>query len=292
MFTGPTRHYHRCYISAPFGIDLGALTVLLDERAIAWNWAATAAPGDLSPAIAIDRCDFLIAIFDGSRSDYRVMYEIGIAEGLRKPVLALATNKRVNPAVQSLFLVVEVGLRESGKLGFQLDAFLATPHEDIFERGHLKPPQHRSVLPRSEFPPTILSEPHSNLEKRVFDVIELAGGSAIVEPSNQDTKLRPDLLIWLAAQEPQLLDPAVIEIKRDASPAQARKVEAQLRQFMSVSGIKSGFLLTEREPPLSFRFKSPNVFWLSVDHFVALTTDGRLGWYVRDLRNRAAHGLM
>ncbi|WP_353025324.1 nucleoside 2-deoxyribosyltransferase [Mesorhizobium sp. M0991] len=239
----------------------------------------------------IERCDFLIAIFDGSRSDYRVMYEIGIAEGLRKPVLALATNKRVNSTVQSLFLVAEVGLRERVTLSFQLDAFLATPHEDIFKRGHLNPPHQSSALPKSEFPPS-LSEPQSNLEKRVFDVVLLAGGSAVVEPANQDAKLRPDLLIWLAAQEPQLLDSAVIEVKGEASPSLARKVEDQLLQFMSVSGIKSGFLLTEREPPSSFRFKSPNVFWLSVDLFVTLTTDGRLGWYVRDLRNRAAHGLM
>ena len=292
MFTGPTRQYHRCYISAPFGIDLGALPLLLGERAIAWNWAAAAEPGEMKPAIGIERCDFLIAIFDGSRSDYRVMYEIGIAEGLRKPVLAFATSKRVNSTVHSMILVAEVGLKEKSTLGFQLDAFLAKPHEDIFERGHFNPPKQRSALPKSEFPPSRVPELHSNLERRVFDAVQLAGGSAIVEPSNQDANLRPDLLIWLAAQEAQLLDPAVIEIKREASPSVARKVEDQLLQFMSVSGIKSGFLLTEREPPPSFRFKSLNLFWLSVDHFVALTTDGRLGWYMRDLRNRAAHGLI
>ncbi len=291
MFTEYTREYRRCYISAPFGIDLGVLTFLLADRAIAWNWATTDASRDLRPAKAIEQCDFLIAIFDGSRNDYRVMYETGIAEGLRKPVLALAINKRVNPAIQSLFLVAKVGLKEKSTLGFQLDAFLATPHEDIFKESHIGSPRQNSVLPQSESPAT-LSEPGYNLEKQVFDAIQLAGGSVIAESAHQDAKLRPDLLIWLAAQDPQFLDPAVVEIKRQASPSLARKVEEQLLQFMSVSGIRAGFLLTESEPPLSFRFKSPNIFWLSVDHFVALTTDGRLGWHVRNLRNRAAHGLM
>lgn len=290
MFTGPTRSYRRCYISAPFGIDLGALTLLLGEREIAWTWAALDTPAELRPASGIEKCDFMIAIFDGSRSDYRVMYEIGIAEGLRKPVFILSTNKRVNSVVQSIFPVANVGLREKTALAFQLDAFLATPHEDIFERSRVPTRRQTPVPPKSEFPPALI-EPHRNLERRIFDAVQMAGGSAIVEPANQDAKMRPDLLIWLAAQEPQLLDPAVIEVKRVASPAIARAVEDQLLQFMAVAGIKAGFLLTEGEPPPSFRFRAPNIFWLSIDHFVTLTANGRLGWHVRELRNRAAHGL-
>lgn len=290
MFTGPARSYHRCYISAPFGIDIGTLTLLLGERAIAWNWAALDAPTELRPASGIEKCDFMIAVLDGSRSDYRVMYEIGIAEGLRKPVFVLATNKRVNSVVPSLFLVANVGLREKAALAFQLDAFLATPHEDIFERSRVSTFRRAPVAPKSEFPSTVI-EPHSILEGRVFEAVQRAGGSAIVEPANQDAKMRPDLLIWLAVQEPQLLDPAVIEVKRHASPAIARSIEDQLLHFMAVSGIKAGFLLTEQEPASSFRFRSPNVFWLSIDHFVALTIDGNLGSHVRELRNRAVHGL-
>lgn len=33
------RTYSRCFISAPYGIDLGALPILLGERQIAWNWS-------------------------------------------------------------------------------------------------------------------------------------------------------------------------------------------------------------------------------------------------------------
>ncbi|RWN98189.1 hypothetical protein [Mesorhizobium sp.] len=97
------------------------------------------------------------------------------------------------------------------------------------------------------------------------------------------------MLIWLPEEDADLFDPAVVEIKRRISPSNVRKVEEQLVRFMQHSGVRCGFLLTEEEPPKKTAL-SPFVFWLSIADFVALTTDRRLGQYIRNLRNHAAHG--
>lgn len=64
MFKEPPRRFHRCYISAPFGIDLGSLPSLLGQRQIAWNWAAADVPSELGCARGIERCDFVVADLD------------------------------------------------------------------------------------------------------------------------------------------------------------------------------------------------------------------------------------
>ncbi|MFC3706219.1 nucleoside 2-deoxyribosyltransferase [Devosia honganensis] len=140
MFTEPPRPFHRCYISAPFGIDLGSLPILLGQRQISWNWAAPDIPGELGYASAIQRSEFVIAVLDGSRSDHRVLYEVGVAEGMGKPIFMVSIRKRTNTFAISKFAVATVGLHEAGALGFQLDLFLSAPHESIFIKGTQPPP--------------------------------------------------------------------------------------------------------------------------------------------------------
>src|SRR5688572_28966776 len=105
MFKKPSRTYSRCFISAPVGIDLGVLPQLLGERKIAWNWASNDFPVDGRFTIGIQKCDFAIGILDGSRYDFNVIYEVGVAEGLGKPVLLIALNKNIRvPTLSSVMI--------------------------------------------------------------------------------------------------------------------------------------------------------------------------------------------
>ncbi|SDY29535.1 nucleoside 2-deoxyribosyltransferase [Citreimonas salinaria] len=280
-------HYSRCFISAPYGMDLGVLPTLLGERNIAWNWSEDA-PAGTGYAPTIQRCDFVVAVLDGTQNDQRVLYEVGLAEGLNKPVFAIAISKRVGKVARSLFSFVDTKLSEGAALSFHLDAFLSTPHETVFERDR------RSFSSRVFEPeePTVPAQQfHSQLEARVYATITDVGGSAIAEPKNGDSRIRPDLLMWLGSQDAELFDPAVIEIKGQLLDASAAKrAEKQLLDFMQVSGVRCGFLLSENEPPPKRRQMSPYVFWMSVEKFIALAQNGNLGRHVRGLRNRAAHG--
>lgn len=268
-------------------MDLGVLPILLGERHIAWNSSEDTTVGT-GYALTIQRCDFVIAVLNGTQNDQRVLYEAGIAEGLGKPVFAIATSKRVSRIARSLFAFLDAKFSEEAALSFHLDTFLSTPHETIFERK-------RSSLSSQVFEPKEPTVPaqhfHSQLEARVYATITDIGGSALAEPQDEGSLIRPDLLMWLGSQDAELFDPAVIEIKGlllDASTA--KRAEQRLLEFMQVSGVRCGFLLTENEPPQKRRQMSPYVFWMSIDKFIALARKGDLGLHVRGLRNRAVHG--
>ena len=289
MFTEPPRRFHRCYISAPFGIDLGSLPILLGQRQIGWNWAAPDILGELGYATAIQRSDFVIAVLDGSRSDHRVLYELGVAEGVGKPVFVVSIRKRANAFAISKFAVANVGLREAEALGFQLDLFLSTPHESIFIKGTQPPPSSLVAPVVTRKGPVAVHG--ATLEKFVFDEILLAGGTAIAEPGSNADAVTPDLVMWLPKQEPVLLDPAMIEIKVKATAQIARMVERSLLPLIQTSGMGSALLLTQEMPTSTFRPTAPNFFWLSIEQFVELLRSGKLGRHLRELRNRAAHGM-
>jgi hypothetical protein len=286
MIASSPQRYFRCFISAPYGMELGVLPILLGERRIAWNWSEDT-PVGTRYAPTIQKCDFAIAVLDGSQSDQRVLYEVGLAEGLGKPVFTIATTKRVGKVARSLFSFVDVKLTEREALAFNLDAFLSTPHETVFERDRPVVAS-QSIAPQEPEPTG--HQFHSQLDARVYNAVKQAGGSAIVEPETDKSQGRPDLLIWLSSEDAELFDPAVIEIKSRLDASGARRAEQKLWSFMQSAGVRCGFLLTEQEPPQKRRPLSPYIFWLSVDKFVALARDGRLGQHVRGLRNRAAHG--
>lgn len=267
-------------------MDLGVLPILLGERQVAWNWSEDDFTGTWD-ASNIQRCDFTIAILNGSQSDQRVLYEVGFSQGLGKPVFLIATSKRVKKTPRSLFSLTDVKLTEREALAFHLDAFLSTPHEKVVERSR-QSSNSTSVGPTE--PAMTSHQFYSQLEARVYEAIIQAGGSAIAEPENEKTVRRPDLLMWLASQDAELFDPAVIEIKSRIDSRNAKQVEQQLLDFIQASGVGCGFLLTEQEPPEKRRPLSPYVFWLSVDEFILLAQNGNLGHFTRRLRNRAAHG--
>lgn len=265
------------------------MPILLGQRQIGWHWAATDIPGELGYATAIQRSDFVIAVLDGSRSDHRVLYEVGVAEGMGKPIFVVSIRKRTNAFAISKFAVATVGLHEAGALGFQLDLFLSTPHESIFIKGTQLPPSPQvAPVVTSEGPVAMKGEA---LERFVFDEIVLAGGTAIAEPGNNADIASADLVMWLPMQEPVLLDPAMIEVKAKATAQVARTVERNLLPLIQAGGMGSALLLTQERPASAFRPTAPHFFWLSIDQFVELIRAGQLGRHLRELRNRAAHGM-
>src|SRR5580658_6588787 len=127
MLPNSPSHLHRAFISAPLGLDLGALPALLSERSISWEWAKE--HPDLSQSVqrAIGQADFLVGVVNGTSSDYRVLYEAGVASGLKRPVLLLMTRSRPLPLERHPFAVSKVSLKNRRALGFQLDLFLNAP---------------------------------------------------------------------------------------------------------------------------------------------------------------------
>jgi hypothetical protein len=80
------REFKSCFISAPFGINLGSLTRVLDRAEIHWEWARSNL--DLSDRLPGD----LRKIIRG------VDFEVGLAVGMGKPVLLIVADRAKIPS--------------------------------------------------------------------------------------------------------------------------------------------------------------------------------------------------
>lgn len=273
-------------------MDLGVLPEVLGARGISWEWAKASAPELANPYAAIRRADFFIGVLNGTRADYRVMHETGAAAALAKPVLLIMSPLRKLPVDLRHFTVAHIKLTDDPAVRFHIDAFLSTPSRNVFEdRGpassHVPEPPSIPAGKRTH-PAT----PESRLEQEVFDLIEQAGGSAVAQPnSDGPERYRPDLLVWLGSQEPDLLDPAVIEVKGRVERSAIRPIEERLLGFMGASGVRTGLVITSQAVPERSQPAWPTIFWLDLHTFRDLLQSSRLGAYLRESRNRAMHGV-
>lgn len=292
MLTGPRVHtFSNCFVSAPTGMDLGFLPEILEARGIGWEWAKASAPELANPYSAIRRADFFVGVLNGTRTDYRVIHETGAAAVLAKPVLLIMSPLRKLPVDLQRFTVAHVKLTDDRALRFHIDAFLSAPQRNVFE-------DRRPVLSSIPEPPSIPAgkrtqpaTPESRLEQEVFDLIQQAGGSAVVQPdSNTPERYRPDLLVWLRSQDAELLDPAVIEVKGRVSRGTIRSIEERLLGFMGTSGVRTGLVITSEAVPERSQPAWPTIFWLDLQTFRELLRSSQLGPYLRESRNRAVHG--
>jgi hypothetical protein len=293
MLTSLKRHSVRsCFVSAPAGMDLGVLPESLSRRGISWEWAKAAIVEVANTYAAIREADVFIGVLNGTRADYRVVHETGVAVALEKPILLIMSARTKLPVDLSHFSVAHVKLNDDRALGFHLDAFLAAPRRNVFE--------HRASTPLAvPEPPSVLAPtyahsdtPQSSLEREIFELIQRTGGSAIAEPRTDPSgRYRPDLLFWLGSQEPELLDPAVIEVKGSVRPGSIRAIEEELLGFMNRTGVRTGLVITAEPVPKRTQPIWPTIFWLDLPKFRELLESSRLGPYLRDLRNRAIHGV-
>ncbi|GEM_PF-2337076 len=293
MLTASKDHnFSSCFVSAPAGMNLGALPEILGERTIAWEWAKGSSRELLNPYAAIRRADFFIGVLNGTRADYRVMHETGAAVALAKPVLLIMSRQRKLPIDLRRFTTAHVKLTDEPALRFHLNAFLSAPPRNVFEERGSSP----SFVPE---PPSIPAgrrtqpaTPESRLEQEVFDLIQQAGGSAVVQPeTGSHERYRPDLLVWLGSQEPELLDPAVVEVKGRVERGAIRSIEERLLGFMGTSGVRTGLVITSHAVPERSQPAWPTIFWLDMQTFRGLLQSSTLGPYLHESRNRAMHGV-
>lgn len=279
--------YRRCFISAPFGVGLGVLPELLKERLISWEWAKDVGENPTAETGLAD-ADFAIVVLNGTKADYRGVFDAGVAVGLRKPILLIQTKSRVLPVDFRRFASVKTNLSDRDAISFHLDLFLAAPRVAV----NYAAPALRSLGREvSSGPRESIQHFDSELERRVYQAVLAAGGTAISEPrSTSDTKYRPDFLAWLGNIDPDMLDPVVIEVRGHTVSSEAQRIEELLLGFMQTARVRMALVLTADAPPQRNQQLSPNILWLTIDDFEALTASAELGVYVRRARNRIVHG--
>ncbi|MCR2831539.1 hypothetical protein NR402_14785 [Acidithiobacillus ferrooxidans] len=285
------KDYRRCFIAAPFGLDLGVIPELLSRRGISWEWGKAEESERLDSKKIIEVVDFVIVVLNGTKSDYRCVLEAGVAVGLSKPIFLIQTKTRTLPLELGGASYVKSSLLNRDALSFHLDLFLSTPDSlpsksDLGLINVKKQPRTENVLRKESH------SLESQLEQRVYEAVLSAGGYAISQPKSEIAeKYRPDLLAWLGNLDSELLDPVVIEVKGQVDTKRAFMVDEQLLKFMQLAHLKMALVLTESPPPKREQQLSPNVLWFTISEFEKLVASGKFGEYVRATRNRIAHGV-
>jgi hypothetical protein len=299
------REFKSCFISAPFGASLGALTRVLDRAEIQWEWARSnldlsdRLPGDLRKIIR--GVDLVIGVILGDAATDNTMFEVGLAVGLGKPVLLIVADPRNMPSDLASIPSVNASLHDEKALELHLDLLIRSSRQ-----GPRYPSSGQSgkssVAPLKDFglhsSVRYDSKPESALEGELVVLIEQAGGRTLLHPrlEGQAHQFTPDVLFWLPIADVELLNPAVIELKGHVQTlAQLSDAEQQLLGFLQQTGVRTGLLIVRglgQESGTEFR-GSPflNVFRLDFEKFRTLITRGELASYLHQERNRAAHGL-
>lgn len=300
-----SREFKSCFISAPFGADLGTLTRVLDRAGIHWEWAKSnldlsdRLPGDLRKIIR--SVDFVLGVLLGGPAISNTMFEVGLAVGAGKPVLLIVADESNVPSDLAGFPFVQASLTDDKAIELHLDLLFRSSRH-----GPRYPVSGQSRTASAVSPQAfglrsnVLHDlqPANPLEAELVSLIEQAGGRTLFHPRPEGAtrKFAPDLLFWLPASDAELLNPAVVEVKGyPITPQQLVHAEEQLLRFLQQTGVRTGLIIVRglgQEPRVDFR-GSPllNVFRLDFERFRDLLRTGQLPNHLRQERNRAAHGL-
>src|SRR5690349_1360987 len=90
-----------CFISAAYGDQLQVLQRVLDMHQVRWDWSLSSSvkqPILSSIVEAIKKANFVVGVLRDDSPRDNVLLEIGMAIGLRKPMLLLRAGKTELPS--------------------------------------------------------------------------------------------------------------------------------------------------------------------------------------------------
>ena len=123
-----SRKFNSCFISAPFGVNLGSLTRVLDRAEIHWEWARSnldlsdRLPGDVRKIIR--RVDFVVGVILGDTTSDNTMFEVGLAVGMGKPVLLIVADRAKVPSDLAGIPTVQASLDDEKAIDLHLDLLI------------------------------------------------------------------------------------------------------------------------------------------------------------------------
>jgi hypothetical protein len=252
---------------------------------------------------AIDRADIVIAVLGGREESGNVLFELGVAQGLKKPTLIITAKEETTPlsaatgipylrAKPDNFASLEFGLaqflaaphhgdagpkpasKETRPLGHDADALLARLHADQEQPGS----QHGEVL----------------LQDLVVQALR-ASGISTVSVGQQQGNANIDIAVWSNDLEPWVRNPLLIEVKKSL-PGKG-ELDTLVKRFANAlrPGSVDWALVIYRDaaPNVEDRLRRlhPHILLLSAEDFLASLRDTAFGDLIRKLvRNEGVRG--
>jgi len=289
-----------CFISAPVRVDTSALRGALQARGVRWTDAVAAKPGSSildTIEAAIGRSDFVCVVLPADTENRSVLFEMGLARGLKRPMLVFAEQGALTPSYLQGVAYARVAITDHNAVAFHLDAFLKhadkTPStKGLQTRKGAKPVDVRWA--RQELTHLKILPPKSRataLEQLVSRLFEASGATVSLRG---EPDIGADMAVWIDDLQSTTGNPLIVEVKMGRiTERRLRETEEQMQLFIPKVHARAGLIIyydldekrVDLGPPTW-----PLILRFSVREFIELIANGQFASEVIHKRNELVHG--
>ncbi len=267
-----------CYISSSAAVDSSSIQSILASRGFITsaetNGVKSTAYWEQKVVDSIRASEFVVAVLSTGADNSNVYYEIGLAHGIGKRVLILASPEMKESTAglkSSLYLRIDISNREA--VEFALDQVLNAPEKSR----NLIVAEGKNNLPIGDLADDLLSQlstPEStggaHPENAVVQALGKSGVNVLVKSKYWDTGA--DMAVWADEIESIVGNPLLIEVKQHISGATSvTRLSSQIESYLENSNA-SWLLLLYLEGPEqgseSWEQIPESVMYVSVKEFL------------------------
>jgi hypothetical protein len=300
--TGQTRDIAKprrqsAFISAPLSIDTNLILQILKERGLETIRLDEMEAGQSIYELvrkSINRADYVIAVMGEGKTNENVLFELGMATGLRKHVLVLAPQEGFMPSdIAGLtYLRTDPGNREA--IEFGLDQLLSSPEK----KPDLEIPGRRETHPIGETADKLMKRlqllreddgaREADLIEVICEALQESGVSTLAKESRMGKRRIADLAVWSDDLEPWIGNPLIIEVKKHLTSRKdlERAIQDVATLLDETRSPRSLLIYLEAKPAILYGSPyDPRIMVLSAEEFVSGLRDVGLGDFLLRTRN-------
>ncbi len=289
-----------CYISSPLLADTTPLRNLLVELGvtpIAVDEMPTAGQA-IVPMLEswLRNTSFVCAVLPAARSA-NIFFEIGLAQGLGRPVFIIAEEGAEIPISVQLLPHLIASLDDGESIRFHLEAFIASLHR----RSRRITAAAASIVSAParaygggeaiQIAPRRLPGPTSEHEQEVADLLTSVS-TQVTRSARVGERFEADMLIWLRDLDVGQGGPVLVELKFSAKEMFPERALHQITRALVAARLRAAILVTDA-PDTEMAAKlitGAVVFSISLKGLRREVGSGTFLDSLRRLRNRIFHG--
>jgi hypothetical protein len=300
--TETKRHQlRRCFVSAPFGCNVSAITQVLNDEGISARQADNLRPGELILEAVFNEiraADVICVVLPNGRPPLNQIFELGAAVGARIPAIILAESEVQLPSDLMGLPYARISLANSKTIDIAVRGFLKSLSKPIrriqkpASRNATKISRSRAMVEFETLPKGSGSERALAFERFVIALLAQAGIPAVSQSGSPDKGV--DLAIWLDEVENSIGNPILAELKANKMPPHLwQKVVDRLRQSLLQTHSYCGLVISGGELPSQASAVIPSmplIMAFSAYDLIDLLSKGELPAEIIRRRNMAVHG--
>ena len=293
----------RCFISAQSGEASAALAQAFADRGVESFRADDFVPGlPLTPELLhqLEAADFMCALVNDGGVAPNILFELGAAHVLRKPIILFTTNyDRLLGALRGVY-VVRANIEDLPSAATEIDRFLrhaktlpplGETTADRRQKPNLSWAKEELAALRGERAPNR----GTRFERLVSEIFRRAGAE-VVREDQPEKAWTVDAIVWLDDVAHEIGGPIIIECKYyGGGPgdllANTKQTVRQLEKYVKGSEARVALVVYDHDkstPPPSL-FETPQVLVFTVDQLILALERGTLANEILQHRRRASY---